>query len=241
MKKIILFLIGFFIGVSMEAQTYPESYSDDATYEHIIRVQLSTLDNSSGASEYTDYTDNDMVAGLVRGQTYTLTVTGYVTDNNEWEECVAVWIDYRDYDFDDAGEQILEEEATFSGEHDFTVTFTVPDDAVEGRTRMRITLKYIGGSGNGWGWGSGSCPSSDETFEYGEVEDYRIAIDVPAIVTLPVSGISGSTAWSGGNILSQDSSAVTERGICWGTSPDPTIAIVWQPMITPEPELIIYK
>jgi uncharacterized protein (TIGR02145 family) len=44
------------------------------------------------------------------------------------------------------------------------------------------------------------------------------------ITTTAVSSINQTTAVSGGTISYQGASAITARGICWGTSPNPTIA-----------------
>ncbi|MBK6965357.1 MAG: hypothetical protein IPH20_15860 [Bacteroidales bacterium] len=49
-------------------------------------------------------------------------------------------------------------------------------------------------------------------------------LSVSTITTNPVSDITGATAISGGNIFSDGGSQVTQRGVCWNTSPDPTVA-----------------
>ncbi len=46
----------------------------------------------------------------------------------------------------------------------------------------------------------------------------------PTVETLAVSSIGSTTATANGNVISENGSAVTERGICWSTSPNPTIA-----------------
>jgi hypothetical protein len=46
---------------------------------------------------------------------------------------------------------------------------------------------------------------------------------VPAITTTVVSGITGTQAASGGDIGADGGAAVTARGVCWSTSPAPTI------------------
>jgi len=46
---------------------------------------------------------------------------------------------------------------------------------------------------------------------------------LPVLTTNAVSDVSESTASSGGSITFQGSSDVTERGLCWSTSPNPTI------------------
>ena len=44
------------------------------------------------------------------------------------------------------------------------------------------------------------------------------------ITTTAVTNISGTTAVSGGNILSDGGAKITARGVCWSTSPNPSIA-----------------
>jgi hypothetical protein len=47
---------------------------------------------------------------------------------------------------------------------------------------------------------------------------------VPTVTTGEVTDISLGTATCGGNVTSQGSSAVTERGVCWSTTQQPTTA-----------------
>ncbi|GEM_PF-4514943 len=47
---------------------------------------------------------------------------------------------------------------------------------------------------------------------------------VPTVTTTTASSILSTSATSGGNVTSIGGSAVTARGVCWGTSVDPTIA-----------------
>lgn len=42
--------------------------------------------------------------------------------------------------------------------------------------------------------------------------------------TAPITNITFNTATGGGNVTSDGGSAITARGICWGTSPNPTIS-----------------
>lgn len=48
--------------------------------------------------------------------------------------------------------------------------------------------------------------------------------DVPVLTTTAVTDITQTTVKSGGNITSDGGSAVTARGVCWSTDPDPTIS-----------------
>ena len=62
---------------------------------------------------------------------------------------------------------------------------------------------------------------------YGDQVDFTTS-DPPAVLatltTTSVSGITSSTASSGGNISNDGGGAITERGVCWSTSINPTIA-----------------
>jgi hypothetical protein len=47
----------------------------------------------------------------------------------------------------------------------------------------------------------------------------------PTLSTQAASVIGTTTATSGGNITNDGGSAITARGVCWDTSPDPTISL----------------
>ena len=53
------------------------------------------------------------------------------------------------------------------------------------------------------------------------LKDYLV---VPTLTTTVASSIASTTATSGGNITNDGGSAVTVRGVCWGTTSNPTIA-----------------
>ncbi|NPA45786.1 MAG: hypothetical protein GXO24_01060 [Chlorobi bacterium] len=46
----------------------------------------------------------------------------------------------------------------------------------------------------------------------------------PTVRTLAMQSIGATTATARGEVVSENGSAVTERGVCWGTSPNPTVA-----------------
>jgi uncharacterized protein (TIGR02145 family) len=49
-------------------------------------------------------------------------------------------------------------------------------------------------------------------------------ISLATLSTTPMSVVTGLTAISGGNITDDGGSAITQRGVCWNTSPNPTIS-----------------
>ena len=106
------------------------------------------------------------ISVLQPGKTYPVSLKpGF--SGSSFAEGARVWIDLnQDGDFDDVGEQLVEFPrftSTVSG------TLTIPTTAVNGVTRLRVGMKYIGFSG--------TPPTTCEAFSGGEVEDYCIQID----------------------------------------------------------------
>ncbi len=147
-----------YITVEVPTVTYCTSSGDDQGYEWIAGVQAGSIDNASGATGYSDFTAQS--ANLTKGASVSITLTpGF--DGDSYDEYWKIWIDLnQDGDFDDAGEEV------YSGSSSSAISdsFTVPASAVNGNTRMRISMQYD------------SYPSSCGTFNYGEVEDYTVNI-----------------------------------------------------------------
>lgn len=140
---------------------YCNSASTNTNDEYISRVQLNTIDNTSGPQFYSDFTSISTV--LTKDSQYTITVTPTWT-GTVYNEAYGVWIDYnRDGDFSDAGEEVFSQGNTQATS--VSGSFTVPSGAVENSTRMRVSMKY------------NALPTACETFQYGEVEDYTIIIE----------------------------------------------------------------
>ena len=59
---------------------------------------------------------------------------------------------------------------------------------------------------------------------YGEQQSFTTRDGIPTLTTAEVTNITGATATCGGNITDHGGLNVTARGVCWSTSPDPTIA-----------------
>lgn len=147
---------------TLEAQvTYCDSASTNINDEFIGRVELNTIDNSSGGQFYSDFTS--ISTTLNKDTEYTITVTP-TWPGTTYSEGYAVWIDYnQDGDFTDSGEQVWTQAPTTNTP--VSGSFTIPNTASNGATRMRVSLKY------------NAIPTSCETFTYGEVEDYTVIIE----------------------------------------------------------------
>lgn len=59
---------------------------------------------------------------------------------------------------------------------------------------------------------------------YGIDLSFTTQFQTPSVTTGSAADISTTSAACAGNVTSAGSSSVTERGICWGTSPNPTIS-----------------
>ena len=140
---------------------YCSSASTNVNDEFISRVQLNSIDNSSGAQFYSDFTA--ISTNLSEGQNYTVTVTPTWT-GTVYAEGYAVWIDYNNNgDFDDAGELVWSKAPSTDTPN--SGSFTVPSGTSETSVRMRVSMKY------------NAIPTSCETFTWGEVEDYTVNLE----------------------------------------------------------------
>ena len=62
---------------------------------------------------------------------------------------------------------------------------------------------------------------------YGEQEQFTSSecpANLPTVTTTPVGEITETTAKSGGNVTNDGGESISARGVCWSTSPSPTIA-----------------
>jgi len=59
---------------------------------------------------------------------------------------------------------------------------------------------------------------------YGSEISFTTLARVPTLTTTPITQITQSTALSGGNITSDGGAAVSQRGVCWATTSNPTIS-----------------
>ncbi|MBL6447723.1 T9SS type A sorting domain-containing protein [Fulvivirga sp. 29W222] len=141
--------------------TYCAAQGNSVTDEWIQRVRLGSIDNNSGSnSGYADFTS--ISTDLAKGSSYTITINP-AWSGTVYSEAYAVWIDYnKDGDFTDSGEQVYS--AAASTNTLVSGNFTVSSSALSGSTRMRVIMRY------------NTAPSSCESFDYGEVEDYAVNI-----------------------------------------------------------------
>jgi PKD repeat protein len=151
--------------------------------EYISRVQIASIDNSTGCSSPGGYGNHTSLSAKVSPLVgYPITVTNGKT-TYPLDQC-GIWVDWnQDYDFDDAGETITVMGTPGSGP--YTGTITPPESASKGDCRLRIRINWT------------EILSSCGTTTYGEVEDYHLYVGTPGLWN---GGISGSeTSWNTAN------------------------------------------
>jgi len=150
--------------------TYPIVTVGDPAWNSdtwITRVQFGTIDKSSGMSGennalgYSDFTSE--ITDAEQGETIGLTITANVVTS--YTENIRVYFDWnQDYDLTDDGEHFdLLTGSSATGELSPTLSISIPADAAEGNTLMRVVVD----NGNALALG---------VADYGEVEDYTINI-----------------------------------------------------------------
>lgn len=140
---------------------YCDSQGNNASSEWIGTVTIGDLTNNSGQDNgYGDYTN--LVVSAEQGNiiNFSLTPYYYLFYNSVYWK---IWADYNhDGDFDDAGELAYDAGSTSTNTR--TGSFTIPNGATIGDTRLRVQMKFS------------TAPSACENFDRGEVEDYTLTI-----------------------------------------------------------------
>ena len=155
------------IPANEEPASYCSSASERSSYEHIANVEVGSFSNPSGAGNYTDYTH--LTVSLTRGNNPVTLTPGF--SGSKYNERFRVWIDYnQNGDFTDAGELVF---ATSLSSSAVSGNINVPVSALEGNTRMRVSMRYA------------RSPEACGTFDDGEVEDYTVNIGSSISVNAP--------------------------------------------------------
>ena len=145
--------------------SYCSSISSNSNEEYIDSVQVGPLVNASGNNGgYAFFTSFD--SSFTAGTTYPVSLTpGY--SSTQYTEYFKIWIDYNQNGQFDNNELAYDAgSGTTQTLHD---SITIPTTALSGRTRMRISMKYVG-------FGAFAPNPCEADLGYGEVEDYCIKI-----------------------------------------------------------------
>jgi chitodextrinase len=139
---------------------YCDSKGNYQNYEYIDFVGIKSISNATSSDNgYGDFTSQ--IAQVTNGETVTLTLSAGFAYSN-YSERWRVWIDYNQNGTFENNEKVVQG-VTYNG-NNYSYSFTVPNNALEGNTRMRVVMKY------------GSYPNPCGNYTWGETEDYTINI-----------------------------------------------------------------
>lgn len=143
---------------------YCENFGTDSSFEFIESVEVGDWFFESGNNGgYALFEETDL--SLETWGEYDMTVTPGFTFWT-FNEFIRVWIDYnQDGEFTE-DELVLS--STEGSNQPVSGSFTVPEDADLGVTRMRVAMKYV--------TGAGQVVEACEIFDDGETEDYCVEI-----------------------------------------------------------------
>lgn len=151
-------------GHCIDAEFCP-TIGDDSSEEYINSVSIGEFQNESGNNGGYILFEDLSLELEVAGEYETILEPGF--PGPEYLEYFKLWIDLNQDGIFTDDEILLESE---EGSPETVVgTVTIPDDATLGDTRMRISMKYVGGFG-----AQDVLPC--ELYNYGEAEDYCITL-----------------------------------------------------------------
>lgn len=162
--------------VTASVTTYCALTSADPSEEYISNVTLANVNNTSGASTYTDYgTDATKIVHLVSGSTNNTVSVTKTWAADIYSEGVRVWIDFNRNGTFDTDEMVMNSAA--STVPTVSSTFTVPATAVQNKMlKMRVALRY------------NTVAAPCTSYTYGEVEDYNVLVTPTVLATNDVAG-----------------------------------------------------
>lgn len=151
---------------------YCKSYGQSTEDEYIGKIVITDIEskfdlltNSSiegiTSTGYSNFTSSIKSVAVKKSRNYTLTISPKWTAAS-FKEGYTAWIDFNQNGIFEVEETILRK--TPSESSSIIGRFVIPENAKDGTTRMRISMKYNG------------IPRACETFKYGEVEDYLVNI-----------------------------------------------------------------
>ncbi len=170
---------------------YCESRSTNANFEWIDSLYLNTLVNGSGKNGGYRFYDN-ITTTLQQNETYNIRLVPDF-EGSPFAEFFRVWIDFNQDGVFDGFELVFDSGGT---QTPIDGTITIPNTALDGITRMRVSMQYD------------NIPNPCEIFSNGEVEDYCIII-----------GNTGTATCSTPSNLSMSSIETSSATINWTAPP----------------------
>ncbi|BDS13854.1 S8 family serine peptidase [Aureispira anguillae] len=163
---------------------YCASTGQNSGDDWIENVTLGLINHTTGNNNgYASFVNGGPSTDLSQGGSYPISL-GIGFNVGVWGTnwLLKVWIDYnQDEVFDNATELVYDAGQISTATNNHTGTINIPSNAVLGRTRMRVALK----------WGTTTLNPCDNT-TYGETEDYCINIVGPTSIR-PITNDQNTT------------------------------------------------
>lgn len=138
---------------------YCSSKGENSNFEYIDFVGIGGISNATASNAgYADFTNQ--TGNVSYGANTIVLSAGFASTT--YTEYFKVWIDFNKNGTFEAAEEVVTGSTSSSG--NLSYNFNIPNSALAGQTRMRVSMK--------WDATQTAC----ETFSYGEVEDYTINI-----------------------------------------------------------------
>ncbi len=191
--------------ITVSSCTYCTTSYSNTSDDWISNVTLNTINNSSGSTNYSNFTAISTTVNP--GSSYAVSVN--VTVNGSWVQHAIVWIDWNmNCTFGDAGETFdLGQTPGTAGTFTLSSTVTVPSGTSIGSTRIRVSERY------------NQNPGPCDVATYGEAEDYTIIVSTP--VFIPVANFIANTINPivGQTVTFSDLSTNTPTSWAWSFTP----------------------
>jgi hypothetical protein len=179
--------------------SYCANSATDGADEWIEEFTIGGYTNTSGNDNgYGNYTATSNIS-LVKGTNYNIIVVPE-WGGNMYNEQSRIWIDLDQNDVFDPADLVYDQGA--ATQTNATGIVTVPLSAIDGSTRMRVQLAYIGA-------GQASLPANCNTYTWGEVEDYCIDIQPSNSCNLTINDSIIDASCNGGTDGSIDLVTIT--------------------------------
>ncbi|PKH51994.1 hypothetical protein CXF68_15425 [Tenacibaculum sp. Bg11-29] len=145
------------------AVAYCNSNGNNANFEYIDNIVIGGISNTTtsngGYGNFTSQTGN-----LSYGNNTIIVSAGF--SSSSYTEFWKVWIDFNKNGIFENNEEVVSGSSSSAG--NLSYNFSIPNAALTGKTRMRVSMKW------------NAAPTACEAFSYGEVEDYSVNIGVSA-------------------------------------------------------------
>jgi len=158
-------------GICIDSEYCP-AMAENSSEEHIAEIAIGAYSNVSGNNGGYELFENNDLSLEVAGTYAVNLVPGF--SGTAYTEYFTLWLDAnQDGNFEE-NEVLIESPAGSSQPLEGEIT--IPGDALLGNTRLRISMKYVGGN----------IPDDVlpcEVFEWGETEDYCLEITASTVGT----------------------------------------------------------